>query len=203
MGLLPHRVESGTLPVELLLNYSDVSGDVVFTDCFYLGCHSRTRVLVDGCAKPDFYGNSTDQWYLQPANPYSASMMMTASQFAAYLVGPMWDYVSACRRSPWGVGETAASGLIWDPRYGQSASVTHLKMRVVHLSPMRDFGSYRSMHRRKHLAVDTARHWISQCANSTGLCGSFGSSSRPSVTSTWPIAHCDENRAKQLSRGTQ
>lgn len=121
--LLPFRVESGP------------EGQEILTDAFEFFGITNTTAVLDLATNE--YTTSKDAIFLQPFNPYSASFMMTKSQFSAYSAGPMWDYSRAFSFSPWGLGETAASGLIWDPKIGgKNKTVTHLNMQVRHLFPI-------------------------------------------------------------------
>jgi hypothetical protein len=126
--LLPMRAED-----KLLTN------DIIAVDCFKEDCVKETEVIRDDETGPmALYKTDRDRHYLRPYNPYSGCFMMSKAQFKAYLDGPMWDYrkIRAANYSPWGVRETAASGLLWAPGFGKEAGLTHLKMRVWHQIPM-------------------------------------------------------------------
>jgi len=126
--LLPMRAED-----KLLTN------DIIAVDCFKEDCVEKTEVVRDDETGPmALYKTDRDRHYLRPYNPYSGCFMMSKAQFKDYLDGPMWDYrkIRAANYSPWGVRETAASGLLWAPGFGKEAGLTHLKMRVWHQIPM-------------------------------------------------------------------
>lgn len=151
--LSPYRVENNS------------KNQLILTDCFMVGCASKTMPMLDfNPERQGLYTNATDRIYLQPLNPYTAGFIMNRAQFLAYVSGPMWSYSTAMKYSPWGMGETAASGLIWDPRYGKESVLTHMRMPVLHLFPIT--GS-------KGRRMETLSLWwtrVDSCANNISEC---------------------------------
>jgi len=164
--LLPMRAEDKIL-----------TPDVIAVDCFTEDCVNKTEVLEDKDEKNlALYKTSRDRHYLRPFNPYSGCFMMSKLQFMDYLESPMWDYhkVWQHKYSPWGVRETAASGLLWAPGFGKETGLTHLKMRVWHQIPMNGVGKGDPKARidpsRFH-RVDEYHDKVSECLNGTLQCG--------------------------------
>jgi len=162
--LLPMRAED-----KLLTN------DIIAVDCFKEECVEKTEVIRDDDTIA-LYKTDRDRYYLRPYNPYSGCFMMNKAQFKAYLNSPMWDYhkIREANYSPWGVRETAASGLLWAPEFGKEAGLTHLKMRVWHQIPMNGVGRGDPKARidpsRFH-RVDEYHDKVSECLNGTTKCG--------------------------------
>jgi len=164
--LLPMRAED-----KLLTN------DVIAVDCFDAECVNKTEVLKDDDKDSlKLYKTSRDRHYLRPYNPYSGCFLMNKDQFTDFLHSPMWDYhkVRENKFSPWGVRETAASGLLWAPGFGKDAGLTHLKMKVWHQIPMNGVGKGDPKARidpsRFH-RVDEYHDKVSECLNGTLQCG--------------------------------
>merc|ERR1711879_986945 len=82
------------------------------------------------------YSEDRDRWYLRRPNPYSGCFLMTRKMLQDYREGPQWNYSLNRRNSPWSIRESAASGLLWDPRFGSQSALSHLRMSVVHQMPM-------------------------------------------------------------------
>lgn len=124
----------------------------VLTDCFSgFGPCGRAFIV-----NPANQTCSEDFVYIKPKNPYSACFLMSKEQFAEYIDGAQSDFKTAHdlhdrplafndKAFPeiradglplwhWNRREMAASGLIWDFRYGSSAVLTHVQLRVHHLS---------------------------------------------------------------------
>jgi len=164
--LLPMRAEDKIL-----------TKDVIAVDCFTEDCVNKTEVLRDDDESAvALYSTSRDRHYLRPFNPYSGCFMMSNLQFKDYLESPMWDYhkIWQHKYSPWGVRETAASGLLWAPGFGKETGLTHLKMRVWHQIPMNGVGKGDPKARidpsRFH-RVDEYHDKVSECLNGTLQCG--------------------------------
>jgi len=164
--LLPMRAEDKIL-----------TSDVIAVDCFTQDCVNKTEVLRDDEESAiALYSTSRDRHYLRPFNPYSGCFMMSNLQFKDYLESPMWNYREIWKHkySPWGVRETAASGLLWAPGFGKETGLTHLKMEVWHQIPMNGVGKGdpknridpTSFHR-----VDEYHDKVTECLNGTQRCG--------------------------------
>lgn len=129
--LLPHREER-------------FDADEVLTDCYDEDCWKRTAVYKDEAGPAELYKDSQDRMYVLPGNPYAGCFFLTSAMFDEWLASTMWDYSSAMLLSKppvgniksWGKRESATGGLLWDPRYGASKGLTHLRMKVFHASHM-------------------------------------------------------------------
>lgn len=133
-----------------------VEGRVKTTDCYLKDCVSKSAILRDSASDAHYEGERDRHW-LQLWNPYPGCWFMTREMFGDYLKSPMSDYAEARAHSPWGLRETIAAGLIWDPRfnnktyrehpgtkrgdiYGLTTSLSHVKMGVWHQVPMTTVG---------------------------------------------------------------
>merc|ERR1719203_861469 len=115
------------------------------------------------------YSDSRDRMYVLPGNPYTGCFFMTREMYSEWLESSLWDYSHAMllSRPPvgniksWGKRESATGGLLWDPRYGMSKGLTHLKMKVFHYSHMHRVSFTENDYRR----VAEVQALVQRCAN--------------------------------------
>jgi len=119
------------------------------------------------------YASTRERIYLHPYSPYAASIWLTAAQFEAYMLGPMWNHSTAFGHSPWGLGETAASGLTWDPNFGgRPTHLTHLNLAVEHQFPIHGTKGRRAGGRRGR-GPERYYDIVDDCFNGPTACGSL------------------------------